>query len=99
MLRVESIQKLLQAIEQQELAVVSRQLDVNALRRPHRAQVFNDSAEKGNAGLGKQRIQVRGTNAQSEVGGMFEEFVHGSDATAQRESAIAETLHSRERFI
>ena len=38
--------------------------------------------------LGKERVQVRGPNAQAQVGGVLEGLVHAVDATARARALI-----------
>src|SRR5262249_136615 len=98
MLRVEAIQKLFQPIEQQELELVAGDSYIHALQRLPRVQVFPARIEQSDRGLREKRVQFRSANAKPQVGRVFKEFVHGPDATARTQAAIAETLHSRERF-
>ena len=71
-----AMEQFLQPVEEQELAVRAGNLDGYIDDGPHESHVFHDGREQARGHLGEECIQVGGGGPQSEVGGVFEEFVH-----------------------
>src|SRR5262249_23151739 len=75
-LGVDVIQQRLQPVEQEILAVLPLQPDLDRASWPHRCKVFYDHREQRLGRLGEQRVQIGRTDAQTQISGVVEGLVH-----------------------
>src|SRR5262245_4150364 len=95
MLRVEVEQQLLQPIEQQKRLVVAVDLHFDLALRPHAAEVRHDGLEQYLSRFDEQRVEVGRPDAQAEIGGVFEDFVHAVHPNQVGGAAIEWTRKSK----
>ena len=76
MFHVEVVKQFFQPIKQQvgELVAVHMYIDLSSRRNG--VQVFDDGAEQSASRVDEERLEVRRTHAQAQVGGMLEVLVH-----------------------
>src|SRR5262249_6112676 len=89
-LHVEMIQQLLEPIEEEIVALLGLDVHLDAALRLNRAQGFDDGREQGLGGFHEKRAEVRGADAQAQVGGVLESLVH--DLIRRRRAGIYDTL-------
>ena len=71
------VEQLAEPLAEEGIEIIGSERDANFFRRPHGLQIAGHDREHGPRRIGEKRIEVRGTNPQSNVGRVIEGFVHG----------------------
>ena len=77
MLGVEMVEQRAQPVEEEIVDLIAGQVHVDFPDGLHGGEILDDGAEKTLSRLDEQRVEIGRADAQPQVSGVFEEFVHG----------------------